>query len=417
MGWDMGPPIWPYRAVFLFSYAVNAPAYVISWPILRLLELRTFWLQFAVWFPAIVIWWWWVGTCIDFGLLDRRSYARRPLKTGILFAASLVFLLIATWIGCDEYLWVRDYWQGHPPIYAILFLRTVGPMAWCLFLAGACFLAAIHLVRHKSPPSSFNPNGYLAFLFCTAILGLNATGIAYVDRVLNPVPDANSCEIDRLNRLGCVHGMVTDESEKPVVHIEVDLIPTFKSGEARRLQTGSQWTDKQGRYNFNFIGAGEYLLAVNPCDSSPGPDQERPFETRYYRQADSESSAERVSVIQSSPNNLPPLRLRHSKFTTIEVSVEWEDGSRPKRSDVFVQNTRYWGLLGGLAEIENGVGKVDLAQGFEYVANGQVECAGLRGREQRLATPSPKFKVADDHTPPKLRLVLLGSPCVPIEGR
>jgi len=82
------------------------------------------------------------------------------------------------------------------------------------------------------------------------------------------------------------------------------------------------------------------------------------------------------------------------------------------RSDIFVQNTRYWGLVGGFEEIENGVGKIDLAQGFEYVANAQAECAGRDGPEQRLATPSEKFRVADGQTQIKLRLLLLGSPCV-----
>jgi hypothetical protein len=32
MGWDTGPPLWPYAAVPLFSYAINTPAYVISSP-------------------------------------------------------------------------------------------------------------------------------------------------------------------------------------------------------------------------------------------------------------------------------------------------------------------------------------------------------------------------------------------------
>src|SRR2546430_841395 len=61
MGWDTGPPVWPYRVVPSISYAVNAPAYVISWPILKLLHLRTYSLQYAVWFPAILVLWWWVG--------------------------------------------------------------------------------------------------------------------------------------------------------------------------------------------------------------------------------------------------------------------------------------------------------------------------------------------------------------------
>ena len=103
--------------------------------------------------------------------------------------------------------------------------------------------------------------------------------------------------------------------------------------------------------------------------------------------------------------------MHSSKFTAIEVVVEWEDGSRPKRSGIFLQNPRYWGV-GGFDEIEDGVAKIELAQGFEYVANADVKCAGRGAWEQRLTVPSKPFKVAEGQTPSNLRLVLIGSPCV-----
>ena len=60
-GLDMGAPFWPYQAIYLLLFTVNAPAFVLSMPILRLLNLHTLSLQYGVWFPAIVGWWWWVG--------------------------------------------------------------------------------------------------------------------------------------------------------------------------------------------------------------------------------------------------------------------------------------------------------------------------------------------------------------------
>jgi hypothetical protein len=58
MGWDMGPPFWPYQAVYLFLFTVNVPAFVISMPILKLLNLhanaRS--LQYPIWFPVLVGW-------------------------------------------------------------------------------------------------------------------------------------------------------------------------------------------------------------------------------------------------------------------------------------------------------------------------------------------------------------------------
>src|SRR5579864_4423627 len=126
MGWDTGPPMWPYRAVQIISYAVNAPAYVVSWPILKLLNLRTYSFQYAIWFPAIVALWWCVGRSIDFGLLDGRRYSHRTLIAASLLIGAVALLSLATYLGLDEYHRARQYWRGHPPVYAFLFLRAAG---------------------------------------------------------------------------------------------------------------------------------------------------------------------------------------------------------------------------------------------------------------------------------------------------
>jgi hypothetical protein len=280
------------------------------------------------------------------------------------------------------------------------------------FFATIFFRAAIHRVRHRLAASTLNPTTFRLYLFFAVMLSLNAMGVSHLDHLITPAPDPTHCETDRLHRLGCVHGTAKDEKQEPVAHVEIDLIPRFKSGDARRFGTKNEWTDEQGRFNFDSTEKGEYTLAVNPFDMSAGPAEGEPFDTRYYPDAEGEVGAEPVTVNYSSATNLSPLKLRKSKFMTIEVSVEWEDGSRPKHGDIFVQNTRYWGLLGGFEEIEDGLGKISLAQGFEYVANAQVECVGRNGPEQRLAKPSPTFKVAAGQTPINLSLVLLGAPCV-----
>jgi hypothetical protein len=417
MGWDTGPPMWPYRALPLFSFAVNGPAYIISWPILKLLDVRTYSLQYAIWFPAIVALWWWTGTCIDFGLLSRRSYSHRKSVAGILLAGGIVLLILAAHVGFDEYRSFQQYWPGHPPIYAILLLRAIGPILWCIFLARTFVRSAIRLIRREPPPLVPNPIGYRTFLLCAAILCLNATGIAYLDRILSPPVDANSCEIDRLYRLGCVHGTVTDEGDKPVGHIEVNLIPTFKTGTARWHGTKSEWTDEQGRYNFNRTEIGKYLLAVNSFEASAGPDEERPFATMYYRGAEDEAGAEAVITSQSSATNLSALRTRRLEVTTINVSVAWDDGTRPERSNIVVRNTRYFGLLANSHQVDNGSGKVALPMGFEYEANASVQCDGGKVIEQRESKPYQQIRVADGFTPKVLTFVLPGPACVLWQSR
>ena len=42
MGWDMGPPFWPYQAIYLLLFTINAPAFVLSMPILKLLTFKRF---------------------------------------------------------------------------------------------------------------------------------------------------------------------------------------------------------------------------------------------------------------------------------------------------------------------------------------------------------------------------------------
>jgi hypothetical protein len=50
MGGDMGPPFWPYQAIYLLLLTINAPAFVLSMPILKMLNLQTLSLQYDVWF-------------------------------------------------------------------------------------------------------------------------------------------------------------------------------------------------------------------------------------------------------------------------------------------------------------------------------------------------------------------------------
>ena len=98
---------------------------------------------------------------------------------------------------------------------------------------------------------------------------------------LNPPPN---CAVDSLYGLGCIHGTIVDEGGKPITHIEVDLIPVYKTGDARWYGTHSEWTDDQGRYNLNRTEPGEYLLDANAFSSFGAPDAERPFATAHITQ-------------------------------------------------------------------------------------------------------------------------------------
>jgi len=149
MGWDMGPPFWPYQAIYLLLLTINAPAVVLPMPILKLLNLQTLSLQYGVWFPAIVGWWWWIGTQMDFAILGRRRFRYAKLIAGALSTVSLVLLYVAARASLRELRWWMEYGRNSSPFRVLILLRTIGPVLWCLVLASGCLIAATRLFQHR----------------------------------------------------------------------------------------------------------------------------------------------------------------------------------------------------------------------------------------------------------------------------
>jgi hypothetical protein len=411
MDWDMGPPFWPYQAIHLLMFTINAPAFVLSMPILKLLNLQTLSLQYGVWFPSILGWWWWIGTRIDFGVLGRRHYRHAKLFAGLLTAASLGLLYVAVQSTLSEFHWWMEYGRSSSLFRVSTFLRTVGPVMWCLVLAGGCLIAAKRLFQVRIAPATGSRYKYRVLVFGAALVGLYVFAIHRWDKVLNPPIDYNECAVDRIYGLGCVHGTVVDESGKPMSLIEVDLIPIHKTGDARWYGTHSEWTDVQGRYNFNRIEAGEYFLGANAFSSFGAPDAERPFATLYYSAAENESAAVPIRVARSSPVHLSPLRLRKLEVVTVRINVMWPDGTRPERSNIYFKNTLYTPHGGTAPQIDNGAGEFTLPKGFEYNAVASVECDAGKVIESRESRPDQRIKVADGFTPAEMTFVIPGPPC------
>jgi len=208
----------------------------------------------------------------------------------------------------------------------------VHPVLWCLVLASGCLIAARRLFQHRIARAIEHPQKYWLLAIDVAVGALYVFVIHSWDNSLNPPPNYDECAVDRLYGLGCIHGTIVDESGKAISHIEVDLIPVHKTGDARWYGTHSEWTDDQGRYNLNRIEPGEYLLGANAFSSFGAPDAERPFATAYYPAAETESDAAVAKVFRSSPLRLPPLRLRKLEVVTIKINVLWADGTRPNEA-------------------------------------------------------------------------------------
>ena len=411
MGWDMGPPFWPYQAVYLLLSSINAPAFVLSLPILKLLDLHSLSLQYGVWFPAIVIWWRWIGARMDNGILGSSRFRHPKLFAGVLSAASLVLLVIAGRIILGEVHWWMEYGREPSPFRFHTILRTIGPVLWCFALSAGCLIAAKRLSRASVAPATESRHKYRLFLIGAALVPLYVFAIHRWDNALNPPFNYDECAVDRLYGLGCIHGTVVDESGKPISHIEVDLIPIHKTGDARWYGTHSESTDDQGRYNLNRMEPSEYLLGANAFSSFGAPDAERPFATAYYPAAKDESGAVPVKVARSSSLYLSPLRLRKLEVATIGINVLWQDGTRPERSNIYFKNVLYPRHGGTAPQIDNGAGVFTLPKGFEYDAVASVECDAGKVIESRESRPDQRVKVADGFTPAEMLFVIPGPPC------
>jgi hypothetical protein len=150
MAWDIGPPFWPYQAIYLLLFTINTPAFVLSNPILNLLRIGNGSLKYAVWLPIIVAWWWWIGSRVDFGLLGRRHYRRAKLFAGVLTVVAVGLLYVGASVALGEFRWWMQYGRYFSLYRAPTLLRTAGPVFWCLVLAHGCLTASTRLYRCKS---------------------------------------------------------------------------------------------------------------------------------------------------------------------------------------------------------------------------------------------------------------------------
>lgn len=412
MAWDTGPPVWPYRAVPLFLFSVNAPVYILAAPFFSLLRLETVPARSPVLLPLIVLWWWWIGTRIDFGVLGRRRYRHAKITARALLGVAVALLYVGIRVVFNEMHWWREYFQGFPPLRTILLRGTLPEVLWCLLLAGGALAAAIRLIQERFPPLAEKRAKHPMFAVgATMIAVLYICAVAAFNRAPAVTVDRNSCVIDRLYRLGCVHGTVVDENDRPVDRIEVNLMPAHKTGDARWYGTKNEWTDEHGRYNFNRAEPGEYFLAVNEYGA---PDADRPFATAYYPGVEDESRANRVKVKHSFPSNLAPLRLHRLEIVTISVNIVWPDGTRPERSNLSFHNLSYprQAVIGNVApQVDDGKGQFTLPNGFEYEAVASVDCDAGKIIESRESKPAQRIKVAGSTTPAEMTFVLPGPPC------
>jgi hypothetical protein len=157
MGWDTGPPIWPYESSWILLQAINAPAYALDLLLSLLLGVRNNQARLLLEFPTILIWWWFIGWRVDFGLLPQRNERKRKVWGAVLVAAALGFWTCGGYLLVQEVRFWSEYgeasWRG-PMLFL---LRNAGILSWSFLLALWSTLAAARLTSFTRSRSRLAP--------------------------------------------------------------------------------------------------------------------------------------------------------------------------------------------------------------------------------------------------------------------
>jgi len=145
MGWDTGPPIWPYQSSWILLQGINAPAYALDLAIFLLLGVGNNQARLLFELPTILIWWWFIGWRIDFGLLPQRSVRKRGVWRTVLVVVALGFWSCIAYLVVQQVRFSSEYgqrgWRG-PMLFL---LRHAGILCWCFLLAIWSTIAAARL--------------------------------------------------------------------------------------------------------------------------------------------------------------------------------------------------------------------------------------------------------------------------------
>lgn len=226
----------------------------------------------------------------------------------------------------------------------------------------------------------------------------------------NPLERSRQYEAVR-DLTGSVTGSLVDDSDASISGIEVELVPSLKSGTNDGTRLNVIGRNAQGQFVFSRVDPGQYIVAMQMRGA---PDGRHPFAGTYYPGVDAEADADRVYVMTGAALDLHPVQLRRVDVVTVKVNVQFEDGSRPNRSNLLFHNLSFpqQAVIGDEApDIENGEGEFTLPVGFDYYASAKVDCDSGPRIETRESRLRQHLHVVNDSFPDELTLLIPGPPC------
>jgi hypothetical protein len=411
--YDTGAPFWPYEMPTLLLNLLDAPARILALPFWSLFNAPFGPAHDAILLLLTPLVWYWIGDRFDNGLLRPPHRYPRLLTTLLLLVAALG--VVATFLDLrDDVTWWRELPQYRYG-FVMRSLREAPGLLWLLVIVAACCFAAWKLFRSNSlapTPHALRDHRITLASIVIWLAALALTPVTDYARNYNHAYgareglDPDSCELDTSN--GCIHGIIQTSEGEPIQGVYVQAIPLSSPPEYRYIRTLETSTDRQGRYSFDAVAPGQYLVGVH---TRSAPNSEQPYPTTYYPDASDEGSATHLLISANQRINLDPMHLRSLPLTTFTVEVRWPDGSHPERSNLLVRNTKFdEAAIGAAPQIDDGKGSFTLPQNFEYQVHAAVSCDEGPKIGQRETAYLP-LHVTDHPEPAKLVLTLPGTPC------
>lgn len=185
-----------------------------------------------------------------------------------------------------------------------------------------------------------------------------------------------------VSSLGTLRGRVVDDARKPVQELSVYLMPAGKPFDDESIVSDS--TDEEGRYLFEEVPPGDYILVVNP--DGPGV-YDPPYPATYHPGVSDLAGAGRVKLEPSATLELRDLRLPPAiREVSVSGVVTWPDGLPAAGIWVVLAYTKWDGVPA------------------ETDADGRYELKGLEGLRYLLIADGEWTDAAFHSTPQEVVL-------------
>ena len=170
---------------------------------------------------------------------------------------------------------------------------------------------------------------------------------------------------------GRIRGRIYDAQGNPVgEQFEVSIVTSKSSGNSMNsLESRNEYTDKQGRYEFDGVPPGNYILGVNIAGV---PDRDTPYSRIYYPSSSTLAQATIITMVEG------------QKFDDYDFHLQLPLVARTIAGTVYLQNGKL--AVGATVELYDSENPDRSVWGVDAKADskGHFALRGFKGRRYQL---------------------------------